>query len=66
MFVVRTRTKEYPVTFIDESIWQGKVFSGGWRQASGGDAAVVEPATGAELTDIRWVTIRGEIAPYPF
>jgi benzaldehyde dehydrogenase (NAD) len=37
------------VTFIDESIWQGKVFSGGWRQASGGDAAVIEPATGAEI-----------------
>jgi benzaldehyde dehydrogenase (NAD) len=37
------------VTFIDESIWRGKVFSGGWRQASGGDAAVIEPATGAEI-----------------
>ncbi|HEY4850683.1 MAG TPA: benzaldehyde dehydrogenase [Streptosporangiaceae bacterium] len=37
------------MTFIDESIWSGKVFSGGWRQASGGDAAVIEPATGAEI-----------------
>ncbi|HWN60478.1 MAG TPA: benzaldehyde dehydrogenase [Streptosporangiaceae bacterium] len=37
------------MTFIDESIWPGKVFSGGWRQASGGDAAVIEPATGAEI-----------------
>jgi benzaldehyde dehydrogenase (NAD) len=37
------------VTFIDESIWQGKVFSGGWRPASGGDAPVIEPATGAEI-----------------
>jgi benzaldehyde dehydrogenase (NAD) len=37
------------VTFIDESIWQGKVFSEGWQQASGGDAAVIEPATGAEI-----------------
>ncbi len=37
------------MTFIDESIWHGKVFSGGWQQASGGDAAVIEPATGAEL-----------------
>ena len=85
------------MTFIDESIWQGKVFSGGWRQASGGDAAVIEPAaaqpawaatppntpfgglfasgTGARFggtanldafTDTRWVTVRGEIAPYPF
>jgi hypothetical protein len=32
------------VTFIDESIWSGKVFSGGWRRASGGDAAVIEIA----------------------
>jgi len=37
------------VTFIDESIWSGKVFSAGWQQASGGDAAVIEPATGAEI-----------------
>ena len=37
------------MTFIDESIWPGKVFSGGWRPASGGDAAVIEPATGAEI-----------------
>jgi benzaldehyde dehydrogenase (NAD) len=48
MFVVRT-SQGAPVTFIDESIWPGKIFSGGWRQAGGGDAAVVEPATGAEL-----------------
>jgi benzaldehyde dehydrogenase (NAD) len=37
------------VTFIDESIWSGKVYSAGWQQASGGDAAVIEPATGAEI-----------------
>ncbi len=37
------------MTFIDESIWSGKVFSAGWQQASGGDAAVIEPATGAEI-----------------
>jgi benzaldehyde dehydrogenase (NAD) len=49
MFVVRTRLEEHPVTFIDESIWSGKVYSAGWQQASGGDAAVIEPATGAEI-----------------
>jgi benzaldehyde dehydrogenase (NAD) len=49
MFVVRTTPEEHPVTFIDESIWQGKVFSGGWQKAGGGDAAVIEPATGAEI-----------------
>ena len=37
------------MTFIDESIWSGKVYSAGWQQASGGDAAVIEPATGAEI-----------------
>jgi benzaldehyde dehydrogenase (NAD) len=37
------------VTFVDESIWSGKVFSAGWQQGSGGDAAVIEPATGAEI-----------------
>jgi benzaldehyde dehydrogenase (NAD) len=37
------------VTFLDESIWRGRVFSGGWVAAAGGDAAVIEPATGAEI-----------------
>jgi benzaldehyde dehydrogenase (NAD) len=37
------------VAFLDESVWRGKVYSGGWISPSGGDAAVTEPATGAEL-----------------
>ena len=37
------------MTFLDESTWRGKVFSGGWRSAEGGAAAVTEPATGTEL-----------------
>ncbi len=37
------------MTFLDESTWRGKVYSGGWTRAAGGDAAVVEPATGTEL-----------------
>ena len=37
------------MTFLDESSWRGKVFSGGWRRAEGREAAVTEPATGAEL-----------------
>ncbi|HEU5387178.1 MAG TPA: aldehyde dehydrogenase family protein [Streptosporangiaceae bacterium] len=108
---------------MDESVWRGKVFSGGWSAGDGGDAPVIEPATGQEIgrtgiagpadvahaaqlaaaaqpawaatphtersavlrraasgtgarfggtanleafTDTRWVTIRGDIAPYPF
>ena len=34
---------------LDEQSWQGRVFTGGWVPAEGGDAAVIEPATGAEL-----------------
>jgi len=37
------------MTFLDEQAWRGRVYSGGWTAASGGDAAVIEPATGAEL-----------------
>jgi benzaldehyde dehydrogenase (NAD) len=37
------------VTFLDEAIWRGKVFSGGWVAGAAGDAAVIEPATGAEI-----------------
>ena len=37
---------------LDKSIWHGKAFTGGWNQVSGGAAAVVEPATGAELGQV--------------
>ena len=37
------------MAFLDESTWSGRVFSGGWTPGSGGEAAVVEPATGAEI-----------------
>jgi benzaldehyde dehydrogenase (NAD) len=37
------------VAFLDESTWRGKIFTGGWEQAGGGEAPVVEPATGAEI-----------------
>ena len=80
------------MALMDEAVWRGKVYSGGWVDGGGGDAPVTEPATGAELgrtgiatpaasgtgarfggtsnleafTDTRWVTIRGDIATYPF
>jgi benzaldehyde dehydrogenase (NAD) len=49
------------MTLLDQSTWQGKAFSGGWIEPGGGEAAVIEPATGTELgriglaspTDIR-------------
>ncbi len=34
---------------LDAGAWAGKVFSGGWVKSAGGDAPVVEPATGAEI-----------------
>jgi benzaldehyde dehydrogenase (NAD) len=37
------------MAFLDEATWHGKVFSGGWRTPGGGDAPVVEPATGGDL-----------------
>jgi benzaldehyde dehydrogenase (NAD) len=36
------------VTFLDPATWSGQVYSGGWVRASR-EAAVIEPATGAEL-----------------
>jgi acyl-CoA reductase-like NAD-dependent aldehyde dehydrogenase len=87
------------MALMDEAVWRGKIYSGGWVDGSGGDAAVIstgivhineqtvddEPnipfgglgasGTGARFggtanleafTDTRWVTIRGDIAPYPF
>ncbi|HEX4831580.1 MAG TPA: aldehyde dehydrogenase family protein [Trebonia sp.] len=38
--------------FLDEETWRARVYSGGWVTASGGDAPVTEPATGAELSRI--------------
>jgi benzaldehyde dehydrogenase (NAD) len=35
--------------FLNESAWTGKIYSDGWVAASGGDAPVVEPATGREI-----------------
>ncbi|GAA5194681.1 benzaldehyde dehydrogenase [Rugosimonospora acidiphila] len=40
------------MTVFDESIWRSKIFLDKWRAASEGDAAVVEPATGQELSRI--------------
>ncbi|MEV7010608.1 benzaldehyde dehydrogenase [Streptosporangium sp. NPDC051022] len=37
------------MTLMDAKTWTGLVFGDGWTVPRGGDAAVVEPATGAEL-----------------
>jgi benzaldehyde dehydrogenase (NAD) len=35
--------------FLDGSVWEGKVYSGGWTTPHGGDVANMEPGTGGEL-----------------
>ncbi|MEU1730945.1 benzaldehyde dehydrogenase [Streptosporangium sp. NPDC020145] len=37
------------MTLMDAKTWTGLVYGDGWTTPRGGDAAVVEPATGAEL-----------------
>ena len=61
------------MTLMDEAVWRGKIYSGGWVDG-GGDAAVIEPATGTEFrrtgiatpADVaRAAQPRGH-CPYPF
>src|SRR4051794_37190080 len=40
------------MALLDSTVWSGSIFSGGWREAAGGDASVMEPATGQELQRI--------------
>jgi benzaldehyde dehydrogenase (NAD) len=40
------------MTLLDESVWKGRLFLGGWTSASGGEAPVTEPATGAEIGSV--------------
>ena len=37
------------MALLDPQTWSGSIFSGGWREAAGGDQPVTEPATGDEL-----------------
>jgi benzaldehyde dehydrogenase (NAD) len=45
-------TQSGRTTLLDPKAWEGQVFSGGWTTSRGGTAAVVEPATGGELTRV--------------
>lgn len=40
------------MTLLDAGTWTGRIFSDGWTKPSGGEAPVVEPATGDELGQI--------------
>lgn len=37
------------MTLLDAGTWTGRIYSDGWTKSAGGDAAVVEPATGDEI-----------------
>jgi benzaldehyde dehydrogenase (NAD) len=37
------------MTFLSGAPWQGNIFLDGWRTGGGGDAPVLEPATGSEI-----------------
>jgi benzaldehyde dehydrogenase (NAD) len=47
------------MALMDEAVWRGKIDSGTGARFSG-------TANLEAFTDTRWVTIRGDIAPYPF
>ena len=47
---------------MGESVWRSKIYSGGGIGASGTGARF----GGVASLDTRWVTVRGDIAPYPF
>ena len=40
------------MSLLDTTVWDGQVYSFGWRDAKGGTRPVVEPATGKQLASI--------------
>ncbi len=44
------------MALMDESAWRGKIFLGGWTAGGGGDAPVIEPATGREIGRVGMAT----------
>ena len=47
-----TTRQETAVAIAAESVWNGKVYSGEWREPKGGSREVIEPATGQALTTV--------------
>ncbi len=54
------------MALMDEPARRGKIYSGGGIGASGTGARFGGAANLEAFTDTRWVTVRGDIAPYPF
>ncbi len=59
------------MALMDEAVWRGKIYSGGWVDGGAGDAPVIEPATGAELgrtgiatpADVARPTVLADVSP---
>ena len=52
------------MALMDESAWRGKVFLGGWSPGGGGDIAVTEPATGAEIGRVGLASAATEVVSF--
>jgi benzaldehyde dehydrogenase (NAD) len=55
------------MAFLDGASWQGNISLDGWRAGGGGDAPVIEPATGSEIArtgraSVADVAVAGQIA----
>jgi benzaldehyde dehydrogenase (NAD) len=40
------------MALLDQSMWEGKIYSGGWTTGSGGEYDAIEPATGKTLARV--------------
>ncbi len=47
---------------MEVPVWEGALFDGSWRPASGGDVAVLEPATGEEFARVGLATAADVVA----
>ncbi|WP_199714551.1 hypothetical protein [Micromonospora radicis] len=70
------------MSLLDNGTWHGTLYRHGWVESSGGDEAVAPfggvgasgtgarfggPAANVEaFTETQWLTVRGDIARYPF
>ena len=40
------------MAFLEQSTWEGKIYSAGWVPGSGGEYDAIEPATGNTLASV--------------
>ena len=55
------------MALMDEAVWRGKIPPAKGFETHMATMEIYEAATvPSAFTDTRWVTVRGDIAPYPF